>query len=138
MESKMPLTHVSILKGTRTDSQKSAILDEIYQAMRETFDVPMDDKFMMITEHGRADFLFGRHYMNIARSDDLIIIQLTVSDTRTVDKKKALFNRIARGLTREVGIRPEDIFINLVETKIENWSFGHGVAQYADSLPVAV
>ncbi len=92
----MPLTNVSLLKGSRTAAQKSAILDEIYQAMRETFGVPQDDKFMMITEHPREDFLFGRHFMNIDRSDDLIIIQLTVSDTRSVDQKKALFARIAR------------------------------------------
>ncbi|GAB2185995.1 tautomerase family protein [Roseibium sp. LAB1] len=134
----MPLTNISLMKGSKTAAQKSAILDEIYQAMRETFGVPQDDKFMMITEHSREDFLFGRHFMNIDRSDDLIIIQLTVSDTRSVDQKKALFARIAKGLAREVGIRSEDIFINLVETRLENWSFGHGVAQYADRQPVAV
>ncbi|MEE4011258.1 tautomerase family protein [Roseibium sp. FZY0029] len=134
----MPLTNVSLLKGSKTAAQKASILDEIYQSMRETFGVPQDDKFMMITEHAREDFLFGRHFMNIDRSDDLIIIQLTVSDTRSVEQKKALFARIARGLAREVGIRSEDIFINLVETKLENWSFGHGVAQFADRQPVAV
>lgn len=32
---------------------------------------------------------------------------------------------------RELGVRPEDVFINLVEVKKENWSFGNGVAQYA-------
>lgn len=134
----MPLTHVSIMKGSKTESQKAAILDEIYQSLRETFDVPQDDKFMTISEHAREDFLFGRHYMNIARSDDLILIQLTVSDTRPVEKKKALFARIVKGLVREVGVRAEDVFINLVETRIENWSFGNGVAQYAERVPVAV
>lgn len=134
----MPLTHVSIMKGSKTERQKAAILDEIYQALRETFDVPQDDKFMTISEHAREDFLFGRHYMNIDRSDDLILIQLTVSDTRPVEKKKALFARIVKGLVREVGVRAEDVFINLVETKIENWSFGNGIAQYAERVPVAV
>ncbi|TYC49245.1 tautomerase family protein [Rhodobacterales bacterium] len=134
----MPLTHVSILKGSKTAGQKAVILDEIYQSLRETFDVPADDKFMTISDHSREDFLFGRHYMNIDRSDDLILIQLTVSDTRTVEKKKALFARIVKGLVREVGVRSEDVFINLVETKVENWSFGNGVAQYAERLPEAV
>jgi 4-oxalocrotonate tautomerase len=27
--------------------------------------------------------------------------------------------------------RPDDIVINLVEVAKENWSFGHGIAQYA-------
>ncbi|MBN9668789.1 tautomerase family protein [Roseibium aggregatum] len=134
----MPLTQVSLMKGSKSPAQKAAILDEIYQAMRETFDVPQDDKFMTITEHAREDFLFGRHYMNIPRSDDLMIIQLTVSDTRSQEKKKALFARIVKGLVHEVGVRAEDVFINLVETKTENWSFGNGIAQYADRVPVAV
>jgi hypothetical protein len=29
-------------------------------------------------------------------------------------------------------VRPEDVFVSLVEVKKENWSFGNGVAQYAD------
>ncbi|MCK7614131.1 tautomerase family protein [Roseibium sediminicola] len=131
----MPLTQVSIRKGSKTEAQKNTLLNEIYQAMRETFDVPEDDRFMTITEHAPEDFVFGRHYMNIARSDDLILILLTVSDTRTVQKKQALFKRIATGLVRELGVRPEDIFINLVETRMENWSFGNGIAQYADRAP---
>ncbi|WP_428671083.1 tautomerase family protein [Roseibium sp.] len=134
----MPLTQVSLMKGSKTPAQKAAILDEIYQALRETFDVPADDKFMTINEVDREDLVFGRHFMNINRSDDFIIIQLTVSDTRTKAKKKALFARIVEGLEREVGMRPEDIFINLVETKLENWSFGNGIAQLADRQPVAV
>eukprot|EP00903_Cladosiphon_okamuranus_P000973 g971.t1 len=131
----MPLTQISIRKGSKTEAQKTTLFNELYQAMRETFDVPPDDRFMTMSEHAAEDFVFGRHYMDIARSDDLILIQLTVSDTRTTDMKQALFRRIADGLVKELGVRPEDIFINLVETKPENWSFGHGIAQYAEKVP---
>jgi hypothetical protein len=31
-----------------------------------------------------------------------------------------------------LAIRKEDIFINLIEVKKENWSFGNGIAQYAE------
>jgi hypothetical protein len=34
-------------------------------------------------------------------------------------------------LNQEAGLRKEDVFINLVETAKENWSFGNGEAQYA-------
>jgi 4-oxalocrotonate tautomerase len=34
-------------------------------------------------------------------------------------------------LGQEAGMRPEDVFINLVEVAKENWSFGNGIAQYA-------
>lgn len=132
----MPLTQISIRKGSKTEAQKTTLFNEIYQAMRETFNVPEDDRFMTLSEHAAEDFAFGRHFMDIPRSDDLILIQLTVSDTRTTEMKKALFQRIADGLVKELGVRPEDIFINLVETKPENWSFGHGIAQYAGNVPV--
>jgi 4-oxalocrotonate tautomerase len=71
------------------------------------------------------------NYLGIERSGDLVIIQITVSNTRTVDQKKALFKRIAERLRSEPGLRPEDVFINLIEVEKENWSFGHGIAQYA-------
>ena len=44
--------------------------------------------------------------------------------------KQELYRRIVEKLTASPGLRPEDIFINLVEVLPENWSFGHGVAQY--------
>jgi phenylpyruvate tautomerase PptA (4-oxalocrotonate tautomerase family) len=52
-----------------------------------------------------------------------------------VQLKKALFKTVAEFLATEQGVRPEDVFINLVETSMENWSFGNGIAQYADAPP---
>ena len=89
----MPLTRVSLLKG-KSPAYRAAILDSLYRAMRETFGVPEDDRFMVLTEHERGDFLFGATYLGIARSDDLVIIQLTVSDTRGLQQKQALYVRI--------------------------------------------
>jgi hypothetical protein len=34
-------------------------MDGVYEAMRETFDVPEDDRFMTITEHDGVTFSFG-------------------------------------------------------------------------------
>jgi 4-oxalocrotonate tautomerase len=105
-------------------------LDGIYRAMREVFDVPEEDRFMTITEHDEADFSFSKTYLGIARSDDLVMIQLTVSNTRTVEQKKALYRPIVENLAADPGLRPEDVLINLVEVLPENWSFGYGLAQY--------
>jgi 4-oxalocrotonate tautomerase len=126
----MPLSRISLRRG-KPPAYRQAILDGVYAAMRETFDVPEDDRFMLVTEHDSADFVYGASYLGIARSDDLVIIQLTVSNTRTVAQKKALFKRIAERLAKEPGLRPQDVFINLVEVAKENWSFGNGEAQYA-------
>ena len=126
----MPLTRISLRRG-KSAAYRKAIRDGLYRAMRETFDVPEIDRFMLITEHDEVDFDYGAHYLGIARSDDLVIIQLTVNNTRTLAKKKALYRRITELLTQSPGLRPEDIFISLVEVRPENWSLGQGEAQYA-------
>jgi 4-oxalocrotonate tautomerase len=125
----MPLTRVSLRRG-KPAAYRKAILESLYRAMRETFDVPEGDRFMTISEHDGDDFVYGENYLGIARSDDLVIIQLTVSNTRPVTQKQQLYRRIVELLAESPGLRPEDVFINLVEVLPENWSFGHGEAQY--------
>jgi len=125
----MPLTRVSLRRG-KPAAYRTAILESLYQAMRETFDVPEGDRFMTVTEHDQDDFSYGADYLGIQRSDDLVIIQITVSNTRPVTQKQKLYRRIVERLTASPGLRAEDVFINLVEVLPENWSFGHGEAQY--------
>lgn len=126
----MPLTRVSLRRG-KPATYRQAILDSLYQSMRETFNVPEDNGFMTITEHDEEDFTYGKSYLGIARSDDLVIIQITVNNTRTLDQKKALYSKIVERLSTSPGLRPEDVFISLVEVVPENWSLGNGIAQYA-------
>jgi 4-oxalocrotonate tautomerase len=126
----MPLSRISLRRG-KPAAYRQAILDGLYAAMRETFNVPEDDFFMLVTEHDAADFWCSPTYLGVARSDDLVIVQLTVSNTRTAAQKKALYRRIAEKLAGNPGLRPDDVFISLVETLPENWSLGHGLAQYA-------
>ena len=126
----MPLVRIALRKG-KTAAYKNALTTEIYQAMREVFDVPEEDRFVVISEHDEDTFCFSDSYLGIARSNDLVIIQITANNTRTVEKKKALFARIADRLAASPGVRREDVFINLVDVPKENWSFGNGIAQYA-------
>lgn len=126
----MPLTHISLRAG-KPEPYRQAIFNSLARAMHETFSVPEDNQFMTITEHEAADFRYDPSYLGIARSDDLVFIQITANNTRTVEQKKALFARIAELLGESPGIRPEDVFVSLVEVAKENWSLGHGLAQYA-------
>ncbi|MCF7766997.1 tautomerase family protein [Achromobacter pulmonis] len=126
----MPFAHISLRSG-KTEACRQAIFDGVYRALRETFDVPEDDQFMVMTEHEAANFRYGATYLDIARSDDLVFIQITANNTRTLEQKKALFRRIAQLLSENPGLRPEDVFVNLVEVLKENWSLGGGLAQYA-------
>lgn len=113
----------------KPQAYREAIFDSLYRAMREALNVPDGDQFMTITEHDAANFRTGNAY-GVARSADVVYIQITVFDTRTAEQKKALFRRIAELLGENPGIRPEDVFVVILPAAKENWSVGHGQAQF--------
>jgi 4-oxalocrotonate tautomerase len=126
----MPLVRIDLRRG-KPPAYRKAICDGIYRAMRETFTVPENDRFMIVSEHDADNFVHAESYLGVAHTGDLVIIQITANDTRTVEQKQAFFARVAALLAENPGLRKEDVFINLVECKKENWSFGNGIAQYA-------
>jgi len=127
----MPLARISV-PSHRSAADRKAISAGIHAALQEAFNVPKDDLFHLVSEHEPdSGIVRSARYLGIEYSDDLTIIQITVSDTRTIEQKKTLFRLIARNLAASPGLRPQDVFINLVEVKKENWSFGNGEAQYA-------
>jgi 4-oxalocrotonate tautomerase len=128
----MPLVRIALRKGSKPEFRR-AISDSIHRAMVETIGIPEQDKFQIITEHDAEGLIYDPSYLGIARSDGVLFIQITLSAGRTLEVRKALFARIAERLREQPGIRPEDVFVNLVETAKENWSFGNGIAQYATS-----
>jgi len=125
----VPLVRIDLRKG-KPAAYKKAIGDGIYRALRETFTVPEEDRFMVVTEHDEDGFFYSKSYFNIERTDDLVMIQLTVTNSRNLDQKKALFARIVELLAEQPGVRAQDVFISLLEVGKENWSFGNGFAQY--------
>ena len=126
----MPLVRISLIEGRSAEYRKK-IGDVVHQAMVETINCPAQDRFQLITEHTKENFLCAPEYLGIPHTDDLIIIQITLNEGRTVELKKALYQAIASGLNAAVSVNIQDVFISLVEVKKENWSFGNGVAQYA-------
>ena len=125
----MPLIRISMRRG-RPASHPAAIVDGVYRALRATFEVPENDLFAVVHQHDADEFVFDANYFGFERSAGLVIIQLTVANTRGVTQKKALYAAIAANLQNEPGLKPDDIFISLVEVKREDWSFGGGIAQY--------
>jgi phenylpyruvate tautomerase PptA (4-oxalocrotonate tautomerase family) len=127
----MPLVRVEIKKHSDPTFAKR-IGEQIYSAMRSAINVPDHDNFQILNEHDANHFVFDPEYLGIQRSDQLVIIQITLNEGRTLEQKKALYQTIAQNLNTHLSIRLEDVFINLVEVKKENWSFGNGIAQYAN------
>jgi 4-oxalocrotonate tautomerase len=126
----MPLVRIDLAAGKSPDYRRT-IGEVIYEAMIGTINVPKDDRFQIITEHGSSDFIVDPNYLGIQRSPDCVIIQITLNEGRTIDQKRAFYKAIADGLNSRLDLRREDVFISLVEVRKENWSFGNGEAQYA-------
>jgi 4-oxalocrotonate tautomerase len=127
----MPFTRIAVRAGKPAEYRKG-LAQGIHRALMDVFSAPEDDIFMVVTEHDADNFIYGRHYLGIERSKDLVLIQITVTNSRTEALKKSLYKRIADNLAESPGVRREDVFVNLVEVLKENWSFGNGIAQYAD------
>lgn len=126
----MPFTHISLKKG-KSPAYRSALMEQVYLAMRETIGIPENDRFATIAELEIENINNSGNYAGIDRSDDVVFIQITLNAGRTVEKKKALYAEIAKRLEADPGVRPEDVVISLVEVEKEDWSLGNGVAQYA-------
>ncbi|HZX42727.1 MAG TPA: tautomerase family protein, partial [Myxococcaceae bacterium] len=105
--------------------------DVVYEAMIQTINVPVNDRFVILTEHAPESLILDRTYLGIERSADCVVIQVFLNEGRTTELKKAFYRAVADGLHQRLGLRKQDVFINLVEVKKENWSFGNGEAQYA-------
>jgi phenylpyruvate tautomerase PptA (4-oxalocrotonate tautomerase family) len=126
----VPLVRISLIEG-KTAEYRKKIGDVVHQVMVAAINCPPQDRFQLITEHAKDNFLYSPECLGIPHSDDLIVIQIALNEGRTVELKKALYLAIAEGLNKAVSVNTQDVFISLVEVRKENWSFGNGIAQYA-------
>lgn len=130
----MPLVRIDLRTGT-SPAFRQQVGAAVHRAMVEAIQVPPADHFQVIAEHSADGLIYDPGYLGIARSDRVIFIQITLNAGRTTELKEALYARICALLGGELGVRPEDVLINLVEVPRENWSFGNGVGQYVTRTP---
>jgi phenylpyruvate tautomerase PptA (4-oxalocrotonate tautomerase family) len=128
----MPLVRISLRQGTSAEYRK-ALSDGVHRAMIEAIAISPDDRFQVITEYLPEALIYDPQYLGVHRSDHVVFVQITMSFGRKPPQKRKLFKRMAEILAQAPGLPPQDLFINLVETSWENWSFGNGEAQYMDS-----
>jgi len=126
----MPLARIDLVQGKSAEYRRT-IGTIVYEAMVDVLMVPKNDRFQIIAEHPADALIADENYLGIRRTQDCIFIQLTLNVGRTVEQKKDFDKAVADALHARLGLRPEDVFINLIEVQKENWSFGNGIAQYA-------
>ena len=124
----MPLARIDMIKG-QSQTYRQTVGDVVYQAMVDLLKAPKDDRFQIITEHDEDNFIFDPHFFGIERSKACLFIQL-LSARRAAPSSRsgASTKKSPEDLNSRIGVRPEDVFISLVSTAADEWSFGNGVA----------
>jgi len=125
----MPLVRIDLAEG-KAPEYRTQVGEIVYRAMIEALAVPKDDRFQIITQHAATGLNFSRTYLGVQRSDECIFLQITLNAGRSVETKQRFYRTVADGLQAGLGLRREDVFINLVEVGKADWSFGNGEAQY--------
>lgn len=125
----MPLVKIYTRKN-KTDAELRAIADGVHDALVAKANVPVDDRFQILNRLERDQIVADPSYGGVNRSEDVVIVEITLNVGRTVEIKKNLYADIALRLER-AGVRPDDILVSLVEVTRDNWSFGGGRATYA-------
>lgn len=124
----MPLFRIDLIEG-RTDEQIQLLLDACHEATVEAFAVPARDRYQIVSEHAPGRMRIEDTGLNIPRTNDVVLIQV-FSSPRTRDQKEAFYHLLVDKLGRQCGIAPSDVMISITSNTKEDWSFGHGRAQF--------
>ena len=124
----MPLTQIYLRSG-KPFSYRRAIADGIQNALTDAISVPAEERFQIIVELDREGLIFDPEFRNVSRSQDFMIILITLKSGRPDSLKQLLYQAIVRELALNPVVRTEDVMIVLRENGSADWSFGNGVAQ---------
>lgn len=129
----MPLVRISLNRPASEDFGHR-VGDCVHRAMVDAIGIPEGDRFQIVTEHDR-DIVYDPAFLGIERTAGIVIVQITLAAGRSREVKAGLYRRVVELLSADLDVRPQDVFINLLEVAPENFSFGNGEAQFADRLP---
>lgn len=121
----MPFIRTAVRQGT-SDAVKTAIVLGIHQALVDAIAMPEDELFNMVEEFDGTRFFYSRSFNGYARSDAVVVVEITMRRGRSDAMKRDLYARIAANLEKNAGIPSADVFIFLHENDYSDWSVGGG------------
>jgi phenylpyruvate tautomerase PptA (4-oxalocrotonate tautomerase family) len=92
----------------------------------EGIGAPKDELFNMVSEYEPGNFFYSRSFNSISRSDELIVVEITMRRGRSDAMKRALYSGITDNLQERAGVSPRDVFIFMHENDYSDWSVGNG------------
>jgi phenylpyruvate tautomerase PptA (4-oxalocrotonate tautomerase family) len=126
----MPLVRIAVPANVDPAGRRK-ISEAVHRALVDTIEIPLADRFHIVTSHAPEDLVYDPSYLNVSRSPGFVAIHITLRRGRTAARKRALYRAIVDNVHDAAGIRIEDVMIVLSENEPIDWSFGGGVAQYA-------
>ena len=124
----MPLVRIT-QHDVRTPEQSRQLADIVQEVMLELFAAPPGDRYQILETLPAGSIIADDTGLGIERSDGVVIIQVT-QQGRDAGQKQAVYAALAERLGRAGLVRPEDLIVSVVENRLEDWSFGHGRAQF--------
>ncbi|OHU90522.1 tautomerase family protein [Mycobacterium talmoniae] len=124
----MPLIYVDLIEG-RTPAEVHAVLDTIHEAVLEAFAVPPRDRYQVVRTHRADEVVALDTGLGITRSARLVIVHM-ISRRRPRAQKQRFYDLLAGKLADRCGLDPADVIVSVTENGDEDWSFGHGRAQF--------
>jgi phenylpyruvate tautomerase PptA (4-oxalocrotonate tautomerase family) len=125
----MPFVRIDAL-GADT-ARLDALSRAVHEALQQAIGIPPDDRFHVLTSHDGT--LRYDDYLGVQHDDGIVLVAITLRSGRTPEQKKTLYRRIAELAQEYAGTEPRNIVVTLYENESIDWSFGHGLAQYAES-----
>lgn len=124
----MPLLRIDLYEG-RSDAELTKLLDTMHNVMVDAFKVPVRDRYQIVTEHRPSRMLMEDTGLNIPRTKDFVMIQVTTRP-RSREMKEQFYKGMAEQLEKQCGVAPSDVMMNFVTCTDDDWSFGFGRAQF--------
>jgi 4-oxalocrotonate tautomerase len=130
----MPLVRISVSESLPHEKRKQ-LPSATYDAMRATIGIPEGDKFVILTTHSEDELIADSDFMGVKRTNEFVIVQITLRRGRSTEKKQALYQEIVKQFEQRASIAPDNVMIVLAENDLDDWSFGKGEAQYVLNPP---
>jgi len=124
----VPLLRFDLVAG-RSPQALTALLDAAHAVVVEAFEVPEGDRYQVVHQHPAGELVVRDTGLGIPRTDDVVLLQVT-SRPRSRERKERFYALLVERLLRDCGTAPSDVVVSITENSDEDWSFGHGRAQF--------
>ena len=122
----MPVFHAYVPAGRLSGDEKKGLADALNLALHEALGTPMQDRFIVISEHGEDELFIHPTFPNLQRSSRRIIVTLTLGAGRTIEQKRTLAELVTRYAAEKARLGRDDVCLMLYSIPLEDMSFGGG------------